>query len=52
MAQPFAIQGTPEDVDRLVTAPAGSKITGTFATYTGGSPSLLIADLTAPAPKS
>src|SRR5207244_10874122 len=52
MAQPFAIQGTSEDVDRLVNAPAGTKIAGTFAAYTSGSPSLLIADLTAPAPKS
>jgi hypothetical protein len=52
MAQPFAIQGTSADVDRLVNAPAGTKIAGTFAAYTGGSPSLLIADLTAPAPKS
>jgi hypothetical protein len=52
MAQPFAIQGTSEDVDRLVNAPAGTKIAGTFVAYTGGSPFLLIADLTAPAPKS
>jgi hypothetical protein len=52
MAQPFAIRGTSEDVNRLMTAPAGTKIAGTFAAYTGGSPSLLIADLTAPAPKS
>jgi hypothetical protein len=52
MAQSFAIQGASEDVDRLVNAPAGTKIAGTFAAYTGGSPSLLIADLTAPTPKS
>jgi len=51
MAQPFAIQGTSEDVDRLVNAPAGTKIAGTFAAYTGGSPWLLIVDLTAPPPK-
>jgi hypothetical protein len=52
MAQSFAIQGASEDIDRLVNAPAGTKIAGTFAAYTGGSPSLLIADLTAPTPKS
>ena len=52
MAQPFAIQGTSEDVERLANAPAGTKIAGTFAAYTCGSPSLLITDLTAPAPKS
>jgi hypothetical protein len=52
MAQPFAIRGTSEDVDRLANAPAGTKIAGTFAAYAGGSPSLLIADLTAPAPSS
>jgi hypothetical protein len=52
MAQPFAIRGTSEDVDRLAKAPSGTKIAGTFAAYTGGSPSLLIADLTAPPPNS
>ena len=52
MAQPFAIEGTSEDVDRLVDAPPGTKIAGMFAAYTHGSPWLLIADLTAPAPES
>jgi hypothetical protein len=52
MAQPFAIRGTSEDVDRLANAPGGTKIAGMFAAYTGGVPSLLIADLTAPPPHS
>jgi hypothetical protein len=51
MAQSFAIQGAPEDVDRLAGAPSGTKIAGTFAAYTGSSPWLLIVDLTAPPPK-
>jgi hypothetical protein len=52
MAQPFAIRGASEDVDRIANAPGGTKIAGTFAAYTGGAPSLLIADLTAPPPQS
>ena len=52
MAKPFDIWGTSEDVDRLVDAPPGTKIAGTFAAYTQGAPSLLIADLTEPEPKS
>jgi hypothetical protein len=51
MAHSFAIQGAPEDVDRLAGAPSGTKIAGTFAAYTGSSPWLLIVDLTAPPPK-
>ena len=51
MAQSFAIQGATEEVDRLAGAPPGTKIAGTFAAYTGGSPWLLIVDLTAPPPK-
>ncbi len=50
MAQPFAIEGTSEEVDRLADAPPGTKIAGMFAAYTHGSPWLLITDLTAPAP--
>ena len=52
MAQPFTLRGTSQDVDRLVNAPPGTKIAGTFAAYTQGSPWLLIQDLTAPAPSS
>jgi hypothetical protein len=52
MAESFAIQGAPEDVDRLAGAPLGTKIAGTFAAYTGSSPWLLIVDLTAPPPKT
>jgi hypothetical protein len=52
MAQPFAIEGPSDEVDRLAAAPAGTKIAGTFAAYTGGSPWLLIADLTSPEPRS
>jgi hypothetical protein len=52
MARPFTIEGTSEDVDRLVNAPPGTKIAGTFAVYTQGAPSLLIADLVEPAPPS
>jgi len=52
MAQPFTLRGAFEDVDRLVDAPPGAKIAGTFAAYTQGSPWLLIQDLTAPAPNS
>ncbi len=51
MAQPFTIEGTPEDVARLANASPGTKIAGTFAVYTQGPPSLLIADLTEPAPE-
>jgi hypothetical protein len=52
MAKPFDIWGTSEDVDRLMDAPPGTKIAGTFAAYTQGAPWLLIADLTEPEPKS
>lgn len=50
MAKPFDIWGMSEDVDRLMDAPPGTKIAGTFAAYTQGAPWLLIADLTEPAP--
>jgi hypothetical protein len=50
MAESFAIQGASEDVERVVGAPSGTKIAGTFAAYTGGLPWLLIVDLTAPEP--
>jgi hypothetical protein len=52
MARPFTIRGTSENVERLVGAPPGTKIAGTFAAYTQGSPWLLIQDLTEPAPDS
>jgi hypothetical protein len=52
MAKPFTIKGTSENVERLIAAPPGTKIAGTFAAYTQGSPWLLIQDLTEPAPDS
>ena len=52
MARPFVIRGASEQVERLMDAPPGTKVAGTFAAYTHGSPWLRIADLTAPAPKS
>jgi len=52
MTQPFAIEGTSEEVDRLGAAPSGARIAGTFAAYTQGAPRLRIADLTDPAPAS
>ncbi|MET0152853.1 MAG: hypothetical protein ABW298_09635 [Candidatus Binatia bacterium] len=52
MAQPFTIEGRSEDVARLLNAPPGTKIAGTFAVYTQGAPSLLITDLVEPAPPS
>ena len=52
MAQPFTIEGTSEDVARLVNAPPGTKISGTFAVYTQGAPSLLITELVEPTPPS
>ncbi len=52
MARPFVIRGAAEQVERLMDAPPGTRVAGTFAAYTHGSPWLRIADLTAPAPKS
>jgi hypothetical protein len=52
MTQPFAIEGTSEEVDRFGAAPSGARIAGTFAAYTQGAPRLRIADLTEPAPAS
>jgi hypothetical protein len=52
MTQPFAIEGTSEEVDRLGAAPSGARIAGTFAAYTQGPPRLRIADLTDPPPAS
>jgi hypothetical protein len=52
MTQPFTIEGTSEDVDRLDAAPNGARIAGTFALYTQGVPRLRIADLTDPSPAS
>ena len=50
MAQPFTVNGAKEDVRRLIDASPGARVEGTFAAYTDGPPSLLIADLTVPAP--
>ncbi len=52
MQQPFAIEGMPEEVERLGGAPRGAKIVGTFTLYIQGPPRLRIADLTEPAPES
>jgi hypothetical protein len=48
MAQPFSVNGTKDDVRRLIEAPPGTRVDGTFVAYTDGPPSLLIADLSSP----
>ena len=52
MAHPYSIRGANEDVSRIIDAPPGSEIEGTFAAYTNGPPSLLITDLQRPPPRS
>jgi hypothetical protein len=49
MAEPYSLQGTDEEISRVIDAAPGTKISGTFAAYPGGPPWLLIADLTSPA---
>jgi len=50
MARPFTIRGPGEDVSRMIDAPSGTEIEGTFAAYTNGPPMLMITDLQRPAP--
>jgi hypothetical protein len=49
MVEPYPLQGTDEEISRVIDAAPGTKISGTFAAYPGGPPWLLIADLTSPA---
>jgi len=51
MARPFSLHGDPEQVKRIVDAPPGAEIEGTFAAYTNGPPMLMITDLQRPEPK-
>jgi hypothetical protein len=50
MARPFSLRGAPEEVSRIIDAPPGTAIEGTFAAYTNGPPMLMITDLQQPAP--
>jgi len=48
MMSPYLVRGKGEDVARLIGAPAGTEIKGTFVVYTDGPPSLFIAQLELP----
>jgi hypothetical protein len=48
LMSPYWVRGTSEDVARLLGAPEGTEIKGTFVVYTGGPPWLLIAQLDLP----
>ena len=48
-AEPYLLRGNPGDVLRLLGAPEGTKVEGTFAVYPEAIPSLLIASLDRPA---
>jgi hypothetical protein len=48
LMSPYWVRGTSEDVARLLGAPEGTEIKGTFVVYTGGAPWLLIAQLDLP----
>jgi hypothetical protein len=48
MISPYVVRGKGEDVARLIGAPAGTQIEGTFLVYTNGPPSLFIAQLDLP----
>ena len=52
MARPFGIRGPEDLVSRIAEAPTGTRIEGTFAAYTSGSPWLLISELALPADES
>jgi hypothetical protein len=45
---PYLVSGKNEDVARLIGAPEGTGIKGTFVVYTTGPPWLLIAQLDLP----
>jgi hypothetical protein len=49
LVRPFMITGNPQDVSRILNAPAGTEIKGTFVVYTRSYPSLHIAQLESPA---
>ena len=48
MSSRYSLNGADADVQRVMKAPVGTRIDGTFVAYTSGSPSLLIADLQSP----
>jgi len=48
LAHPWLVRGKPEEVARLLKAPAGTPVEGTFLVYAGGVPSIFIADLDKP----
>jgi hypothetical protein len=48
LMSPYWVRGKSEDVARLLGAPEGTEIKGTFVVYTGGPPWLLIAQLDQP----
>ena len=48
LVRPFVITGDPKDVSRILEAPAGTEIKGTFVVYTRSYPSLHIAELESP----
>ena len=48
LMSPYLVRGKSEDVARLIGAPAGTEIKGTFIVYTAGPPWLFIAQLDLP----
>lgn len=48
LQHPWLVRGKREDVARLLGAPAGAAVEGTFLVYAGGVPSLFVADLDKP----
>jgi len=48
LQHPWLVRGKREDVTRLLKAPAGSPVEGTFVIYANGVPALFIADLDRP----
>jgi hypothetical protein len=48
LMSPYLVSGKNEDVARLIGAPEGTEIMGTFVVYTTGPPWLLIAQLDLP----
>ena len=48
MSSTYSLNGVDADVERVMKAPGGTKVEGTFVAYTSGSPSLLIGDLRNP----
>lgn len=49
MSRRYGLMGSPEEIGRLIDAPAGSAIRGTFIAYTSGAPALKIGKLELPA---